>query len=351
MNEKYRITKSTIIMLVPLLIAVMFVMAFAATRGCDRKTTGKGAIGEMKTYYIGRFSIDMPAGMEMTARSGKLGYVEIEEIIWRKDAGPEKDRMAEWDKFMAKIEEIRPPDGKEKAIIRTYDFPEIGKWAKGIFYYTDEYDDEYAPWALLMDIGQRGVWLKSRSTEVEDENLTNRVVKNLINIAKSYQPLDMKTLKVQIPDNRFFLKHGAIDLPYSEQESSMARFDNYALDFNILIEMRMDITKKIEPEGLVERTEKLLASDLISPRGGISKIRLQKREVAGMPGDETLLEQRDGKERSLVFTWEYNGKKDSGEYPKTKIEMECPTTEKLEEKIRIWDAILDSMQPLFERKK
>jgi len=236
-------------------------------------------------------------------------------------------------------------------IIRKYDFPEIGKWARGIFYYNDYIDAEYATWALLMDTGQIGVWLKSRETNVEKEFERPKVVPNFINIAKSYQNLNVNNLKVQTPDNRFFLQHGAINLPYSANEESMARFDNHALDFNILIEMNMDINEKIETEGLVERTEKLLASDLISPRGGISKIRLQKREVAGMPGDETLLEQRDGKERSLVFTWEYNGKDDSGEYPETKIEMECPTTEKLEEKIRIWDAILDSMKPLFERKK
>jgi len=163
--------------------------------------------------------------------------------------------------------------------------------------------------------------------------------------------LDIKTLKVQIPDNRFFLQRGAINLLYLENEESMARFDDHAFDFNIVIEMNMDFAEKIETEGLVERTEKLLASDLIPSSGGISKIRLQKREVAGMPGDETLLELRDGKERSLIFTWEYSGKKDSGDYPKTKIEMECPTTENLEEKIKIWDAVLDSMKPLFERKK
>jgi len=49
----------------------------------------------MKTYYIGRFSIDMPASTEMTARTKKLRYVEIEEIIWRKEASSEKDRMTE----------------------------------------------------------------------------------------------------------------------------------------------------------------------------------------------------------------------------------------------------------------
>gem|GEM_PF-6655722 len=51
----------------------------------------------MKTYYIGRFSIDMPADMEMTARSGKLRYVNIEEVIWKKGVRPENERMAEWE--------------------------------------------------------------------------------------------------------------------------------------------------------------------------------------------------------------------------------------------------------------
>jgi len=159
MKEKYQITKSKITRIAPI-IAVLVLLAFIAARGCDRKTSTIGAIGEMKTYYIGRFSIDMPANMEMTARSGKLRYVEIEEITWPNNIRPEQARTAEWERFIAKVKEIEPPEGKSNAIIKTHEFSEIGKWARGLFYYTDEYDDKFAPWALLMDAGRLGLWLK-----------------------------------------------------------------------------------------------------------------------------------------------------------------------------------------------
>jgi len=86
-----------ILLMLVIMAAVISSLAFATCRGCDRKTSAKGAIGEMKTYYIGRFSIDMPADMEMTARSGKLRYVNIEEVIWKKGVRPENERMAEWE--------------------------------------------------------------------------------------------------------------------------------------------------------------------------------------------------------------------------------------------------------------
>ena len=82
----------------------------------------------------------------------------------------------------------------------------------------------------------------------------------------------------------------------------------------------------------------------------MSKIRLAKREVAGMKGEESILRISEDGEKTFMFTWEFNGKEDSGEYPTTTIEMEAPDS-RLDEKIAIWDAVLDSMKPMFERKK
>lgn len=334
------------------LLSAALILSACASGGCDKKTPlEKGAMEPVKTYYIGRFSIDVPAIMVQKYQSAKLGYVEIKEITWSRDKTPEQARTAEWEKFMAKVKEIKPPKGKDNAVIRIHDFPKIGKWAKGVFYYTDKVDNEYAPWALLIDVGQSGLWLKSDRTEVEDENATNRMSNNLISIAKSYQPLDVKTLKVQTPDNQFYLRNGLINLPYSEQEESKSRFESHPLDFSISIKMEMDFSHGIEKKGLIEKTEKFMSSKIIPSTVKINKIRLQKREVAGMPGEEAALEGGEGKERELTFRWEYNGKYDSGEYPRTSIEFQCPSADNLEEKLKIWDAVLDSMKPLFDRKK
>ena len=87
----------------------------------------------------------------------------------------------------------------------------------------------------------------------------------------------------------------------------MARFDNEDLDFYIIIKMKMDITKKIETEGLMESTKKLLAFDLIPFNASVSKIRLHKRDVAGMPGDEAvLLQSEKGKNILLSIALEPN---------------------------------------------
>jgi hypothetical protein len=47
----------------------------------------------------------------------------------------------------------------------------------------------------------------------------------------------------------------------------------------------------------------------------------------------------------LSFTWLYTGKTDSGDAPKISIEMETPDG-RAEEKMKVWDAILDSIQPV-----
>ncbi len=81
-----------ILLMLIVLAAVMSGLALATGRGCDRKTSAKGAIGEMKTYDIGRFSIAVPAAMEQTAREAKLRRAEIKEIVWPKDVKPEQAR-------------------------------------------------------------------------------------------------------------------------------------------------------------------------------------------------------------------------------------------------------------------
>jgi hypothetical protein len=79
----------------------------------------------------------------------------------------------------------------------------------------------------------------------------------------------------------------------------------------------------------------------------ISIVRYGEREVAGMTGGELIYRAREDGEESIHFTWEYNGVYDTGEYPAIKIEMEC-SDGRWKEKIALWDAILDSMQPLFD---
>jgi len=332
------------------LIAIFITIASSVVYGCDLKADDKGAIIKMKTYYIGRFTVTVPTEMELKIRSSKLRYVDIKEIVWPKDISQEQPRTSEWDRFLANTQKLTPPDGANKVIIRTNDFPGIGKWAKGMFYHDENFSNRIGTWIFLMNAGPTGVWFKSDPVIVEKELTTPKTVPNFINIAKAYQAPETVKPKGQHPDNYFYLQYGAIYLPYSAQEESIARFEGHPLITKLLIEMEMDMNHEIEPQALIKGTKAMLAAALLTPGGSITKIRLDKREVAGMPGEEAVLKVKEGKETNLVFTWEFNGKDDSGEYPTTRINMES-SDDNLDEKLKIWDAVLDSMKPMFERKK
>jgi hypothetical protein len=334
----------------PLLAVLFIILASTITYGCNMKTNNKGAIKNMKTYYIGRFCIEVPAEMVLTIRSSKLRRVDIQEVLWPKDQKPESIRNAEWERFMEEIEKLDPPEGTNKVIIKTDDLTNVEKWIKGVFFHDKFNDDDEGTWTVLMDARNVGVWLKSNPVIVEKELAKPRTIPNFEIILKAYQPPVSAKSNIQQADNQFYLQYGAIDLPYLVQEASIARFEGNSLFTKLLIEMEMDVKHEIEPMGLIKKTRGLLAAALITPGGSISKVRLNKREVAGMPGEEAVLKVREGNETELVFTWEYNGKDDSGEYPTTRINMESPDGN-LDEKLKIWDAVLDSMKPMFERKK
>ena len=76
----------------------------------------------------------------------------------------------------------------------------------------------------------------------------------------------------------------------------------------------------------------------------VEKIRTQKRLVAGLKGEEIIVRGTDEKkeETEINFVWEFLGEKNSAHHPWIKIDM---NTEDglIEEKIAVWDAILDSV--------
>lgn len=319
--------------------------------GCQQPASAqKGAKTTMERYYLGRFSLRVPATMLQKLRSSSIRCVEIEEISWPLNSDRERAHNVEWDSFMKHTQQIAVPIKAKSVVIDTNNFPGIGKWTRGIFYYDGNHSYRTGQWKVLMDSGSSGIWFTGDLSLVEEENASHVMAKNLENLANSYHAIDLKTLTGLQPDHRFYLQKGFISLPYLEQESSIARFEGHPLQLSLLIEMEMDIEDQIDTSSLIDETRAMLAAALVIPGGGMSKIRLRKREVAGMPGEESVLRVREGDRKDLVFTWQFNGREDSGEYPTTRIEMESPDGH-LSEKLEIWDAILDSMKPMFVRKK
>ena len=343
-------TSKTNIRPIPLLISALIVLLSLAALVIFGNKTIKGEKDTMQTYHLGRFSLAIPTEMKLKIRSSKLRYVEIRECIWPMDRSPEQARTIEWEQLISKIKKLDHPDGKDRVIISMLDLKGVGKWADGVLYYRNSFDDASATNTVLVDTGQLGVWFDGDPTHIADEDNSHRMINNIKNIANCYQSIDLKNPNTTRTDNRFYLEYGAINLPYSAQEETIARFEGHPLDLKLLVEMETDFEHNIDPMGLISMTRGMLAASLITPGGSVSKIRLRKREVAGMPGEEAVLKVREGRDTDLVFTWEYNGKDDSGEYPTTRINMESPGGS-LDEKLKIWDAILDSMKPMFERKR
>jgi hypothetical protein len=305
---------------------------------------------QTKTFYIGRFSLEVPVEMNLAVRTAALRYVEINEVVTHKEINHEQARAAEWTNFMADVNKLTPPIRSNKVILRMQEYPGIGQWSKGLFYHKEGDAADEATWSLLVDTGVVILWLKGDSTMVDDENSTYRMANNISKIGKNYKVLDMISLKEMQQCNCFYLQHGLINLPYLEQEESYVRFEGHPLSLVLEIKTEMDIGYNRETMGLIDRTRGMLAAAAFETGGSMSKLRLAKREVAGMKGEESILRISEDGEKTIMFTWEFNGKEDSGEYPTTTIEMEAPDG-KLDEKIAIWDAVLDSMKPMFVRKK
>ncbi|MDD2335676.1 MAG: T6SS immunity protein Tli4 family protein [Geobacteraceae bacterium] len=333
-----------------LLIAILVSTACYLVHGCDKSTnTVKGVIMPMKTYYIGRFSIAVPAVMKLDERTSKLRFAEITEVVWPHNMSNEQARDTEWDKFMSEIKRLKPPKGKNNVIIKINEFPGVSKWAKGVYYYYADFRSIDGKWALLMDTGSVGVWFKGNSV-VEKENANHYLEQNIEASAKAYIYANNQLPKTLPKGDWFYLEKGAINRPYRSQEESSARFDGHSLNLVLDIKMEMDMDYYRETMGLIEGTKGMIDEASREPGISFSIVRLGKREVAGMKGEESILRASDNGKKSLLFAWEFNGKEDSGEYPTTTIEMEAPDG-KLDEKIAIWDAVLDSMKPMFERKK
>ena len=298
----------------------------------------------METYYLGRFSIAMPAGMieAQGSRSHQLRYVEIKEVLWPESVSSEKAREAEWNKFVAGIKQPTLSYTASQIVIKTQDFPGLGKWAKGVFYHISG-STRSGKWSVLIDAGSIGLWLKTSAVVIEKENVSNKSVNNINNIGMYYEVTAHNPPK----QNLYYLKHGAINLPYGAQEESDVRFEDSSLDLTLRVTMHE--TYEVEKAGLIEKTIAAIGSGYASGVN-IEKIRSHKRTVAGLNGEEEVLREIEGKKASLNFVWEYNGKVDSGECPRIVVTMDSPDGN-LDEKLKIWDAVLDSMKPMFVRKQ
>ncbi|BET59545.1 T6SS immunity protein Tli4 family protein [Geobacter sp. 60473] len=322
-----------------LITPIVTLLACTSSEGTQKKSTppstGKG-VPRMTTYPIGRFAIDVPAEMKLVHQWQRLRYAEIEEFAWPGSVPRAQARDEAWKRRLAEIGKLTPPKGKERVIIETRDFPGVGAWARGVFYYGDYMIAKEIHFDVLFDAGMSGVWMKIHGISKE------AMEKNLVNISRSYQPRRFGDLKLP-PGNWFYTERGAINLPYLEQETAAARFEGHPLGLEIDIETTE--THKVEEAGLIKKTMAAMATGFATGLN-IDKIRSRKKTVAGLDGEEEVLRMNDGNKTVLNFAWEYRGRKDSGEYPEIRITMDSADG-KLEQKLQVWDAVLNSLKPMY----
>ncbi|KIE43486.1 T6SS immunity protein Tli4 family protein [Geobacter anodireducens] len=324
-----------------LITPIVTLLACTSSEGTQKKntqpTTDKG-VPRMTTYPIGRFAIDVPAEMKLVHQWQRLRYAEIEEFAWPGSVPRERARDEAWKRRLAEIGKLTPPKGKERVIIETREFPGVGAWARGVFYYGDNWADDEGYWLIFADSGTSGIWLTYHGlTDAKQEMLTW-----LLEIARSYQSRRFGDLKLP-PGNWFYTERGAINLPYLEQETAAARFEGHPLGLEIDIETTE--THKVEEAGLIKKTMAAMATGFATGLN-IDKISSRKKTVAGLDGEEEVLRMNDGNKTVLNFAWEYRGRKDSGEYPEIRITMDSADG-KLEQKLQVWDAVLNSLKPMY----
>ncbi|PKN79766.1 MAG: hypothetical protein CVU51_15010 [Deltaproteobacteria bacterium HGW-Deltaproteobacteria-1] len=326
-----------------LLIAVMISLILCGySDAAEKRTpqphkptgTTKGAKRGMKTYYMGRFAIDLPEEFELEIQSHRFQLVEIEEYPNIQDA------EQRWKNHLAKIEKLKKPKGVNKIIIKEQPIDRLGKWSRGVLYYGDSMAADECKWDFLISYGRNTV-LFSLKGLLNKEKVMYAWLKE---VANAYSPF----LSQKKPGNHsFYTQHGVIELPYKRQESTYARFAG-PMGMKLRIEMKeMHRARESKEEGLISRTIASMATGFTTDVD-IKKVRSTKRTAAGLPGEEQILRTDDGNGEEVDFILEHLGDVDSGERPWIQITVDT-NPDNLDEKIKIWDAALDSFRPAYKR--
>lgn len=292
----------------------------------------------MKTYYMGRFALDVPLEMKQAVQAHTFRYARLEEYLWPLTVTRDIARQNAWNRKLAEIVRLRAPRETKEITIKSIDSGENGNWLNGLLYYGNYASSKEASWMVMIDAEAVGLWGQISGLFKYEDHMK----RDLIEIMKNY--------KVRTEDNPvgagnlYHLKHGSIDLPYLEQEKTYSRFEGHPLDLKL--EVEMNETHEVEKLGVAERLAASIAIRF-APGVDVDKIRSRNRTAAGLEGEELVMRMSaSGEDTQIQFGWEYRGKVDSGEHPEIQITMESPDGN-LKEKLKVWDAILDSFKPMY----
>ena len=327
-------------------LMVIFGMNIPACHSGDSGPTGtknkkllKGDTNMMRTYHIGRFALDVPVEMKQAVQAQSFRYVEIEEFYWPKGEKRDEIRKAVWNEHLTTLQKLSLPKKKKSIVIAESEASIKEIWMRGVLYYGDYISEDIGYWDVLVDIGDTGVWLKYNGLLSGKEEM----LKWLLEVASKLHPTRGYPPEKPV-HNLFYLRYGVINLPYLEQEESYSRFEGHTLDLKL--EVDMNETHEVETLGVAARLAASITTNF-APGVDVDRIRSRNRVAAELNGEELVMRvSAGGEDTQIQFGWEYRGKADSGEHPEIQITMETPDGN-LDEKLKIWDAIIDSFKPMY----
>ena len=300
------------------------------------KTADKGANHAMKTYCMGRFALDVPAEMKQAVQAQTFRLIEIKEIPWKADINVSSECNDKWQEHLLTLESLKKPQKVKNIVIKEEQLSGVGRWARAVLYYGDYMANDEGNWDIFVDYGDHYVLFKLAG--MLDAQV--KMLSWMKEVVCAYNP---KPIESKI-DNAFYTQRGEIALPYKRQEKTYSRFEGHPLDLKL--EVEMSETHKVEKLGLAERLAASIATRF-APGVDVDRIRSRSRIAAGLKGEELVMRMSASDEDTQIqFAWEHRGEAESGERPEIQITMEAPDGS-LNEKLKVWDAILDSFKPMY----
>ena len=318
------------------------VLALLAIMANCAPTSGKKPMNSFNeptiTYGAGRFVVDIPAAMSFAGQYYLQGRA-INEVVWPND----EDALSGWQKHLDEISWLEPPQGMTGALIEERDIPGIGIWCKAAFYFNEPLDPVYGAMDLLLNKSTIGLWIKARDKKISAKETVYEISTD---IARAYRAPRQRFGRSKVLNDRdaFYLRYGAVDLPFEYEESVDIVFKEHALDKTLVLSIETDVVGKVYWVGLMDRLAAMIAGNFV-PGFKIEKIRTRTRMVAGLEGEEVIYRgiEKDGT-RGLCFAWDYPGERIAPHAPNIVIDMLARDSH-LEEKLALWDAVLDSLRP------
>jgi len=325
-------------------IIITFFFALIPTGGCA-KNMGNEVMSnyteETIIYGAGRFVIDIPVFMQFSGNY-VIQTFNIVEVAWAENNSNQRT-ILDWNNHRDSLARRNAPKWVSSAVIEEKTLPAIGKWCKLLFYYPDPIDTAYGAIDLLVDFGNIGVWFRTKNMKIAAKEIVYEISTNL---ARAYRPSTEQHGRVVVIPKKdsFYLRHGAIDLPFEYQERVGIGFTGHPIDSKLALGIETTVVHEIEKTGLIDRLGAVILSKY-EPGLKVEKIRTRKRVVAGIKGEEVVYRGIEPKsDAALYFMWDFPGLPDSAHFPNIVIDM-IAKNERLEEKLALWDNVLDSMRP------